>query len=142
MKPSASLAHVLSMFVVINGGQRDQSLNGANARSFDLPAATTDRFALRPSPPGLAHIHMSEYTRGRRFRRGFLPGATFNAALALEAKIMKKVGVPTTDWFDLYIGQPLEQEARAVQAAAEVSSLIGSGAARPNFDAQLPNTEI
>lgn len=68
--------------------------------------------------------------------------ATFAVAVALELQLRGTSGATQDDWFDLYVGQPLEQEARAVQAAAEVETLAGLGATRANFNAQLPHTEV
>ncbi len=67
---------------------------------------------------------------------------TFGVAMSLEKQLWA-IKTPTQDnYFDLYISQPFEQEARAAQAAAEVEEIIGLGKTQDIFDGQLPNTEV
>lgn len=52
-------------------------------------------------------------------------------------------GKPSVDeWMDFYIGNPLEQTARAAQAAAEVLNLWGRDLSKNEFYSELLNTEI
>ncbi|MBK8176965.1 MAG: hypothetical protein IPK66_17415 [Rhodospirillales bacterium] len=65
---------------------------------------------------------------------------------AYELKLQRKFNSITTplpnDWFKLYVCQPLEQEARANQAAAEVWEMKGPRLTKPNFNAYLKKTEV
>ena len=67
----------------------------------------------------------------------------YAVAVALESRLRTlSPPVSVQDNFGLYIGQPFEQEARAVQAAAEVHALGGSALPRADFDKHLPQTEV
>jgi hypothetical protein len=69
--------------------------------------------------------------------------AAFAIARTLENRL-RALGTNSQpdDWYDLYIGQPFEQEARAGQAAAEVEELGGRNLTQPNFDKLLSTTEV
>jgi hypothetical protein len=66
----------------------------------------------------------------------------YAVALSLEAAFRAIPNQQLDDWFDLYIGQPFEQEARAAQAAAEVEELAGWAVSQSVFKRLLPNTEV
>jgi hypothetical protein len=67
---------------------------------------------------------------------------TYAVACNLEGQLRAQGSATRSDYFDLYIGQPLEQEARAQQAAAEVSSEAGTSLAKNVFEAELTQTEV
>jgi hypothetical protein len=65
------------------------------------------------------------------------------AANADRGKLFCKIYNPShDDWFDFYVGQPLELEARANQAVAEVIEIAGHKIGKPDFELKLKQTEI
>jgi hypothetical protein len=68
--------------------------------------------------------------------------AQFAQATSLERQLRAIASPTPVDWFELYVGQPLEQEARAHQATAEIFDDLGSGSSRANFDLVWPKTQL
>lgn len=70
--------------------------------------------------------------------------SAYNLTLPIVASTESLDTPPTSphDWLYRYYGQPLEQEAHAAQAAAEVECLAGSGENRTFFEVELTKTEV
>lgn len=68
--------------------------------------------------------------------------SVFAVQHASEARLHALSKPSADDWFDLYIGLPLELEARAGQAAAEAWCVLGAGQSEPILRAALSTTEV
>lgn len=68
--------------------------------------------------------------------------SVFAVQLASQNRLQAMSSRSPDDWFDLYIGLPLELEARAGQAAAEAWCVLGAGQSEPFLRAALSATEV
>lgn len=103
---------------------------GARPATFTAVAANLKRVIWGVVAHELTHVA----------QQGQDPTA-FQAALVLKARFDQSPRSPD-DYFDLYIDEPLEQEARAIQGAAEVLSTGTACPDRAAFVAALALTEI
>lgn len=141
---SARLKNVSVSFGAVFGSFNDLSKISANSNieiivptsRYSASVAAIDLPVIRRMIYSVL-VHECVHVAQRRVAR-----AQFAEAVKLE-RTMSAIPAPSiNDRFELYVGQPLEQEARAHQAVAEIFDDIGAGASRADFDAAWSTTQL
>ena len=107
--------------------------------NFSASRATAARMQLREVLLGVVVHECTHVIQSQASLTDFARELALNAQYAA---IATPPGPTQTEALTLYIGQPLETEARAAQGAAEIFARVGRGLPRTAFDEGLASTEV